>query len=663
MNSNAVISPVVLDQTKKPNASLLANWILAGVIDFGRTRLRSPSITFTQAEYGQQLASFWQLSRADWPAIRANTRVSNLFLVSPLKHIIHDYQLALTDIFLLGLCGEVENNYELNLALAELQEPDQNPRPRMHLLCELLNHLFDADVTPIDFIHHPLVNAGILQIIGNEPMPLRYLQINECIWALLMGKRVVWPDVTPLTGGNPVVSCALQTSLSSISQYIRLGHTRTLVLRGALINARNAARELAQYLNMQAVNITSDAWQREKNLHIAARYGQWLPVVEPLLGPGDIYKLPDIPVPQVVICGNEGMVQGPAQIELDVPGFTLQERQVLWQECLESPDLAKQMAESSLIDGANIQVLSEMAQAQAAREKQPLKRHHILESRLRQGSHRLRQLAQPVLRQLDRDALILPPGVDQQIEQLMQRCKKREALWQNLGTTAKASLNLGIRVLFSGESGTGKTLAASYIATQLGAPLYRVDLASVMNKYIGETEKNLGLLLDEAAASDTILLLDEADALFGKRTDASSANDRFANMLTNYLLTRIETHPGVVILTSNGRSRIDSAFTRRLDAIIEFTPPSSTERFLIWQSHLGERSPGEQFLQMLSSYSELPGGFIRNAVLSAAIQVDIEESLMIPPQILLGALIDEYRKLGKAIPTKLEQLATSLVSP
>ena len=643
--------------------SFFSQWILAGISDFGRARLASPSITFTQSEHAQQLASHWQLSRYDWATVRSHTRIQHLRLSEPLQQVLKDYQLGLADLFLLGLCGEVENSYWLNLALAELQTPDQHPRPRLHLVCELLNDLFDADVSPIDLVNHPLVNAGLLQVVGDEPWPLRHLQVDGLLWSLLTGARVSWPGTIQLTGNEPLVPEALQQSLAIIAQHIRLGRAHTIVLRGARATAVHVASELARYLNIQPIKVTPDLWARDKALHLAATYGKWLPVIEPVLGPGEIYQVPNAgTMAQVMLCGHEGIVQGRAPVELDIPGFTLQERQILWQNYLSSPELAQELAESSLIDGASIQTLSQMAQAQAACEQQPLKRQHILNSRLHQGNHRLRQLAQPVLRQVDSHALVLPAGVNQQIHQLIQRCKKRETLWQDLGCTAQASVNLGIRVLFSGESGTGKTLAASYIATQLGAPLYRVDLASVMNKYIGETEKNLGLLLDEAAASDTILLLDEADALFGKRTDTGGAGDRFANMLTNYLLTRIETHPGIAILTSNGRSRIDSAFTRRLDAIIEFVPPAAAERYLIWQSHLGARNPGEQFCQLLASYSELPGGFIRNAVLTAATHINTTENQMIPPAMLLRALMDEYRKLGKAIPTKLEHLAQSLAT-
>ena len=142
--------------------------------------------------------------------------------------------------------------------------------------------------------------------------------------------------------------------------------------------------------------------------------------------------------------------------------------------------------------------------------------------------------------------------------------------------------------LFVGPSGTGKTLAAGWLATRLGMPLYRVDLAAVTSKYIGETEKNLAQLLARAEQAEVVLLFDEADSLFGKRTDVKDSNDRFANAQTNYLLQRIETFDGIALLTSNSRARFDAAFTRRLDAILDFPLPGPEERRALWRSHLGD---------------------------------------------------------------------------
>src|SRR5262249_40443285 len=140
--------------------------------------------------------------------------------------------------------------------------------------------------------------------------------------------------------------------------------------------------------------------------------------------------------------------------------------------------------------------------------------------------------------------------------------------------------------MFSGPSGTGKTLAARVLASQLQMDLYRVDLAAVVNKYIGETERNLNEVLSRAEELDVILLLDEGDALMTRRTDVSNANDRYANLETNYLLQRLEVYEGIIIITTNAAQRIDSAFMRRLDVVVDFGKPDVEERRRLWLKHL-----------------------------------------------------------------------------
>jgi SpoVK/Ycf46/Vps4 family AAA+-type ATPase len=210
-----------------------------------------------------------------------------------------------------------------------------------------------------------------------------------------------------------------------------------------------------------------------------------------------------------------------------------------------------------------------------------------------------------------------------------------------------------VRALFTGPSGTGKTLAAGWIATRLGFPLYRVDLASVTSKYIGETEKNLSQLLARAEQAEVILFFDEADSLFGKRTDITQSNDRFANAQTNYLLQRIENYDGIVLLTSNSQARFDPAFTRRLDFTIEFPHPGPEERRALWESHLGGNHRLEQReLNQLAALVDFSGGHIRNAVLAAAVLTH-EESRPIEYADVLAAVGAELKKLGRQLPIEL----------
>jgi SpoVK/Ycf46/Vps4 family AAA+-type ATPase len=183
-------------------------------------------------------------------------------------------------------------------------------------------------------------------------------------------------------------------------------------------------------------------------------------------------------------------------------------------------------------------------------------------------------------------------------------------------------------------------------------PLYRVDLASVTSKYIGETEKNLAQLFARAEDAEVVLLFDEADALFGSRTDVRDANDRFANAQTNYLLQRIESFDGLAILTSNTKNRLDPAFARRLDAIIEFALPGPEERRALWLAHLGQAHRLDpRDLNRLAASVDLSGGHIRNVVLTAAVLAR-EERRPIGYADVLRGLAGEYRKLGRTVPSE-----------
>lgn len=246
--------------------------------------------------------------------------------------------------------------------------------------------------------------------------------------------------------------------------------------------------------------------------------------------------------------------------------------------------------------------------------------------------------------------LVVSASTAGELYTLEARCRGREALCQHAGPALSSSLNRGVRVLFSGPSGTGKTLAARALAAALQMDLYRVDLAAVVNKYIGETERNLNLVLSRAEELDVVLLLDEGDALMTNRTDVRNANDRYANLETNYLLQRLENYEGIVVITTNAGSRIDTAFARRLDVIIDFAPPEASERWLIWQAHLPQtHTVGPAFLEEVAGRCVLTGGQIRNAALHATLLALHDHSSVDDAQ-LEAAVQREYRKAGASCP-------------
>jgi SpoVK/Ycf46/Vps4 family AAA+-type ATPase len=203
-------------------------------------------------------------------------------------------------------------------------------------------------------------------------------------------------------------------------------------------------------------------------------------------------------------------------------------------------------------------------------------------------------------------------------------------------------------VLFAGDSGTGKTMSAEVIAGDLGLDLFTINLSTVVDKYIGETEKNLERIFTEADEINGVLLFDEADALFGKRSEVRDAHDRYANMQVAYLLQRLETFDGLAVLSTNLRSNIDDAFARRLDAVVEFPMPDVAERRLLWSRCLGPRLPlaDDVDLDFCATSFPLSGGNIRSIALTAAYMA-AEGERAVEMLDLMRATHREYRKLGR----------------
>jgi SpoVK/Ycf46/Vps4 family AAA+-type ATPase len=206
----------------------------------------------------------------------------------------------------------------------------------------------------------------------------------------------------------------------------------------------------------------------------------------------------------------------------------------------------------------------------------------------------------------------------------------------------------GITGLFAGPSGTGKTLAAEVIAHDLGLDLYTVDLATVVDKYIGETEKNLDRIFTEAERVNGVLFFDEADALFGKRSEVKDARDRYANVEVAYLLQRMERFDGLAILASNLRANLDEAFARRLDVVVEFPQPDEEQRLALWAHAFGPGVPidDDVDLAFCAKAFELTGGHIRNIVVTSAFLAADRGGLVTMADVILG-VEREYRKLGR----------------
>jgi len=246
--------------------------------------------------------------------------------------------------------------------------------------------------------------------------------------------------------------------------------------------------------------------------------------------------------------------------------------------------------------------------------------------------------------------IVLPDDKRQQLEHIAVRVKHRRTVHYDWGFSEKLSRGKGLNVLFAGQSGVGKTMAAEVLANDISLVLFQIDLSSVVSKYIGETEKHLAAIFREAEMSQSLLFFDEADSLFGKRTEVKDAHDRYANLEVNYLLQRIEQYEGLVILATNMQRNLDEAFLRRMQEVIDFPFPDGTLRERIWRKHVPAGAPVEANIDygFLARQFKLAGGNIKNAVMTAAYLAASQGKKIGMAEMIRGVRM-ELQKQGKLV--------------
>ena len=261
---------------------------------------------------------------------------------------------------------------------------------------------------------------------------------------------------------------------------------------------------------------------------------------------------------------------------------------------------------------------------------------------------RLDELAQRLRPVAAWDDLVLPEEQRRVLREITAQVRQRFKVYETWGFAAKGARGLGLSALFAGPSGTGKTMAAEALAAELHLDLYRIDLSAVVSKYIGETEKNLRRIFDAAEDSGVILLFDEADALFGKRSEVRDSHDRYANVEISYLLQRVEAYRGLAILTTNMKSAVDHAFLRRLRFVVQFPFPDAPQRAEIWRRIFPGATPTEGVEPLKLAALNVPGGNIRNVALNAAF-LAADEGQPVRMTHLLRAARSECAKLEKPL--------------
>jgi len=380
--------------------------------------------------------------------------------------------------------------------------------------------------------------------------------------------------------------------------------------------------------------------------------------VELRLGAGEDRELPALPfggVPLIAIAGAHGGVRSADRRPVVTVGVPMPEpsaRVALWRRtALDSTasNIEALAANFRLTSGTIVRAAeTALGQARLANRDHigiadmQLAIRTLCDSRLESVARRIDASEDPTFIALDDVA-------HEELAALAARCRHRETLAAGgVGINAGAG---GVRALFAGPSGTGKTLAAHWLAHRLTKDLFRIDLAASVSKYIGETEKNLDRALAAAEELDCILLLDEGDALMTRRTEVGSANDRYANLETNFLLQRIEAYEGILLVTSNAPDRIDDAFARRMDVVVQFRLPDETRRYQILDRHLGPHRASDPLIQEIACRCPLSGGQLRNVAVHARL-LALDAGIPLGDAEVRAALLREYRKIDAHCPLK-----------
>jgi AAA+ superfamily predicted ATPase len=459
-----------------------------------------------------------------------------------------------------------------------------------------------------------------------------------------------------------VASDTLRLACTALPRLLTPPGAPVLLLRGPAHNGRKTlAGALAKSLGRPVLIAREAIFEdpaRWRLLGALAAMTNAVPVIEWELALGESRVLPPLPLtdaPIVIVTGRHGAwecadARQMLSLELPLPGAS--ERLRHWQACLPAQTMAMLPAGAKQIrlSSGNIRTVA----AAAIGFARLAGRDALDADDLRRGcrtlqSARLETMATRLPSRGTLSDLAVDDSTREELEALAARCRWREELAAEPASIVVGGV--GVRALFGGPSGSGKTLAARLLAAELGKELYRLDLASTVNKYLGETEKNLNRALSAAEELDVVLLLDEGDALMANRTDVASSNDRYANLETNFLLQRLESFEGILIVTTNAVDRIDRAFARRMDVVVNFRSPDAWRRFEILKLHLATDGLDEGWLEDAASRCPLSGGQLRNVVTHARL-LSLQDGRPLDEGHLQAALAREYRKSGASCPLR-----------
>ena len=547
------------------------------------------------------------------------------------------------DVLLLAAAVELDAQIAAEVAASQ----GGTPSPTFGLALSVLPAAHWDALSP----DRPLRRRRLVRPGAGDILALRPLRIDEAVLHRLTGLGpghldglIADPVAGQLTAGQTSVADELAAAVRAVDG-------RVLVrLDGADADTRAGVVARVAAVLGGGVLAVRDAAAAERDAADTAAVLDREAVLDGRLIATDDARLLALLEAEVVVTDAPGEVAGRATLARTVPLPTAGEEASLWRAALEpaSDPEAVVVAERELSQhfrlpaGVVAAVAAEWL-ALPAGDVATLRR--LVRERSRTGFGALAQRIEPRATWND---LVLPEGQRELLREIERHVRHRATVLDDWGFAGRSDRGLGVTALFAGESGTGKTMAAEVLAGSLGLDLYRIDLSALVSKYTGETEKHLSTVFDAAEASGAVLLFDEADALFGRRSDVKDSHDRYANLEVAYLLQRMESYRGLAILTTNLRGNVDRAFLRRIRFVVQFPFPDEASRAEIWRRVFPEQTPLAEVDPAALARIQLSGGAIRQIALSAAFSA-ADEGVPVGPEHLLRAATREAAKSERAL--------------
>ncbi|WP_433157906.1 ATP-binding protein [Kribbella sp. CA-247076] len=586
--------------------------------------------------------------------------------------------LVTVELQLIALAGLPDDDAGFASILRRLH-PRAEGRPTVGLALRLLDPPY-GERAALAVVHGgAAIVARALEITGDSAFSERSLTLPEGLWPALRGLETTAADhcidVDGLLPGlerwleEPLVDDAVTALRESARTVILvLANDETVALgRCAALAAAAGAPPLAQ-------RCAPDDVLALARLSVVAVARGCLPIAvafqpDALAGPTRGLNPALVTGPLIVAApaGSVSLVGPDPIIGITVAPISLAEQRRAWSSALpDHPEAAAELASRHSLDPTTTaQLGADLGRRPDSTDPAKL-RTAVTESIRARASAALPAGARLTTPDAEWDRLVLPYKQPDVLAEAVSRLQHQQTVLEDWDLARIARANRGVRILLSGPPGTGKSLAAEVVATAIGTDLLVVDVANIVSKWLGETEKNLGAVFDVAERTQAVLLLDEADALFGSRTRIGDAHDRYANLETAYLLQRVEHFNGLVVLATNLRQNIDPAFSRRMDYVLEFELPDTDSRLRLWEIHLPAVIRGADVdLDELARRHAVPGGWIRNASIGAAYLAAREGAAVTQDQ-LHTALRREYAKDSRSMPEdapRTRQAAGSLPRP